>query len=68
MPRLLQHHDRLLARPNRRHLRRLLYRPMPAHRWQSEIDRGMLVPKEVGVGHGRRRFAKIEDGTKREFF
>lgn len=31
MPRLLHHHDRLLARPNRRHLRRLLHRALPAH-------------------------------------
>ena len=50
MPRLFQHHDRLLARPDRRHLRRLLHRSMPTHRRKSEIDRGVLVPKEVDGG------------------
>merc|ERR1711939_1146568 len=33
--RLLQHHDRLLARPDRRPLRLVLDRPVPAHRRQG---------------------------------
>ena len=47
VPRLLHHHHRLLARPDRRHLRRLLDRPLPAHRWQGPSDRGLLFPPEV---------------------
>ena len=47
VPRLLHHHHRLLARPDRRHLRRLLDRPLPAHRWQGPSDRGLLFPPQV---------------------
>ena len=49
MPRLLHHHNRLLARPNRRHLRRLLDRAVPADGWECAIDRGLLVQAEVDV-------------------
>jgi len=43
MPWLLQHHNRLLARPNSRHLPRLLDRSLPAHRGEGAIDRGVFV-------------------------
>lgn len=43
MPRLLHHHNRLLACPNSRDLRRLLDRAVSAHWWESEINRGMFV-------------------------
>ena len=43
MPRLLHHHDRLLARPDRRHLRRLLDRAVPAYGWEGAIDGGVFV-------------------------
>ena len=43
MPRLLHHHDRLLARLDRRHLRRLLHLAVPAHGRESAADGGMLV-------------------------
>ena len=33
VPRLLHHHHRLLARPNRRRLRRLLTGPLPTYWW-----------------------------------
>ena len=35
VPRLLYHHNRLLARTDRRHLRRLLTGALPANRWQG---------------------------------
>ena len=38
MPRLLHHHDRLLARPDRRHLRGLQHRAVPAHRREGSLD------------------------------
>lgn len=38
VPRLLQHHDRLLSRPDRRHLRFLRDRPLPAYRRQGAFD------------------------------
>ncbi len=47
MPRLLHHHDRLLARPNRRHLWRLLDGPLPADGREGAVDGGLLVPEEV---------------------
>lgn len=47
VPRLLHHHHRLLPRPDRRHLRRLLHRPLPAHRRQGQTHRGLLFPEEV---------------------
>lgn len=47
MPRLLHHHNRFFARPNSRDLRRLLDRAVPAHWWQSEINRGVFVQAEV---------------------
>lgn len=47
VPRLLYYHHRLLARPDRRYLRRLLDRPLPAYWWQGPSDRGLLVPPEV---------------------
>ena len=58
MPRLLHHHDRLLARPDRRHLRRLLDRAVPADGRQGATDGGVLVSAEVGwdasVGEGKK--------------
>lgn len=36
VPRLLQHHDRLLSRPDRRHLRVVRDRPLPTDRWQGQ--------------------------------
>ena len=53
MPRLLHHHNRLLARPNRRHLWRLLDRAVPADGWKSAIDRGLLIQAEVDDNHRR---------------
>lgn len=50
MPRLLHHHDRLLARPDRRHLRRLLDRAVPADGREGAIDGRVLVQAEVGGG------------------
>jgi hypothetical protein len=38
MPRLLYHHNRLLARADSCHLWRLLNCPMSTHRWQSPAD------------------------------
>ena len=58
MSRLLHHHNRLLARPNRRHLRRLLDRAVPADGWESAIDRGLLVQAEVDEHHRRQRTMK----------
>ena len=49
MPRLLHHHNRLLARPNSRDLRWLLDRAVPAHWWESEINRGLFIQAEVGT-------------------
>jgi hypothetical protein len=49
MPRMLHNHNCLLARPNSRHLRRLLDRPLPAYWWQSQTHRGLLIPKEVNI-------------------
>lgn len=50
MPRLLHHHDRLLARPDRRHLRRLLDRAVPADGRQGATDGGVLVQAEMRNG------------------
>ena len=47
MSRLLHHHDRLFARPNRRHLRRLLDRAVPADGRKGQIDRRVLVQTEI---------------------
>ena len=54
MPRLLHHHNRLLARPNRRHLRRLLDRALPTDGRQGATNGRVLVPAEVDfeVGDG----------------
>ena len=49
VPRLLHHHHRLLARPDRRRLCRLLDRPLPAHRWQGQTHGGLLFPEKVNV-------------------
>ena len=49
VPRLLHHHHRLLARPDRRCLCRLLDRPLPAHRWQGQTHGGLLFPEKVNV-------------------
>lgn len=49
VPRLLHNHHRLLTRPDRRRLRRLLNGALPTHRWKGQIDRGMLVPEKVNV-------------------
>ena len=67
MPRLLHNHNRLLARPNCRHLRRLLDRPLPAHRWQGQTHRGLLVPEEIDNSlviacDCSLSFAQIKDG------
>lgn len=54
VPRLLHHHDRLLARPNRRRLRGLLTGALPTYRWQGAVDGGMLVQEKVdGCGTNR---------------
>ena len=47
VPRLLHHHDRLFARPNSRHLPRLLDCALPTNGRKGAFDRGMLVPAEV---------------------
>jgi hypothetical protein len=47
VPRLLHHHNRLLARSDRCHLCRLLDGSLPTHRWQGQAHRGLLVPTEV---------------------
>lgn len=47
MPRLLHHHDRLLARANRRHLPGLHHRSLPAHGRQGPSHRGLLFQEEV---------------------
>ena len=60
MSRLLHHHNRLLARPDRRHLRRLLDRAVPADGWKSAIDRGLLIQAEVDEIHKK----KIDEGRK----
>lgn len=52
MPRLLHHHHRLLARPDRRHLRRLLDGALPADGRKGAVDGGMFVPEKVDVGRG----------------
>jgi len=49
VPWLLCHHNRLLARTDRRHLRRLLDSSVPAHWWQGQTHRGLLLPKKVDV-------------------
>lgn len=41
VPRLLHHHDRILTRPNCRHLWRMQHCAMSAHGRQSEIDGGL---------------------------
>lgn len=59
MPRLLHHHHRLLARPNRRHLRWMFDRPMSTYRRQGTIDGGVQFQEEVdgcmGTNGGRQR-------------
>ncbi len=50
VPRLLHHHHRLLARTDRRGVRRLLAGAVPADRRQGTPDRGLLVSAEVSVG------------------
>lgn len=47
MPWLLHNHHRLLTCTNRCHLRRLLDRALPTHRWKGTPDRGLLLPKKV---------------------
>merc|ERR1712093_693463 len=46
VPRMLQHHHRLLPRPDRRPVRILLDRPLPANRREGSIDRGLLLPPQ----------------------
>lgn len=50
VPRLLHHHDGLLARANRRHLRRLLDRAVPTDGRQGSADGRLLVPEKVVDG------------------
>merc|ERR1711939_785733 len=58
VPWLLHHHHRLLPRPDRRRVRRLLSGPLPADRWQGQTHRGLLFPEKVDdslcatSGHG----------------
>lgn len=63
---MLHNHNGLLARPDSRHLRRLLDSPLPAHRWQSQTHGGVLVPKEVNIPHNSLSLlaisCEIEDG------
>lgn len=47
VPRLLHNHHRLLARTNRRRLRRLLDRSLPANRRKGQTNGRLLVPEEV---------------------
>ena len=47
VPRLLHHHHRLLARTNRRHLRRLLDRSLPTNRRKGTSHRGLLFLQKV---------------------
>jgi hypothetical protein len=72
VPRLLHNHHRILPRSNGCHLRRLLDRPLPAHRWQSQTHRGLLIPKEVRYTQCRPVFlsefaCEIEDGQDSYF-
>lgn len=52
MPRLLHHHDRILARANGRDLRRLLDGAVPADGREGALDGGMLVQAEVELVWG----------------
>jgi hypothetical protein len=47
VPRLLHHHYRLLARPNRRRLRRLFTGALPTHWREGSAHRGLLFPEKV---------------------
>jgi len=47
MPRLLHHHDRLLARANRRDLRGVFDGAVSAYGGEGEIDGGVFVSEEV---------------------
>lgn len=38
VPWMLQHHNRLLTRSNRRHLRLMQHCLVPTYRWKGEID------------------------------
>ncbi len=47
MPRLLHHHDRLLARANRRDLRGVFDGAVSAYGGEGEVDGGVFVSEEV---------------------
>ncbi len=49
MPRMLHNHHRLLSCANRRHLRWMLDRPLPAHRRKGSFDRRVLLPEKVDL-------------------
>lgn len=50
--RMLQHHHRLLARPDRRPLRILLHCPLPAHRRKGTSHRGCVALIPVACQSG----------------
>lgn len=49
VPGLLQHHHRLLARPDCRPLRLVLDGPLPADRWSLPSHRGCALPAHFGI-------------------
>merc|ERR550525_1524414 len=49
MSRLLQDHHRVQSRPDCCCLRWLLHCPLPAHRGQSQADRGLQLQKEAAL-------------------
>nr|CAL69115.1 TPA: putative 40S ribosomal protein S27 [Spadella cephaloptera] len=53
MSRMLQDHDGFQPRPDRRRLRRLFHRSLPAYGRQSPAHRRMLVPAETTL-NGRK--------------
>merc|ERR1711939_158106 len=69
VPWLLHHHHRLLPRPDRRRVRRLLSGPLPADRWQGQTHRGLLFPEKVddslratsGHGGGKGRSVRYDE-------
>jgi hypothetical protein len=64
--RLLHNHDRLLARPDRGRVRRLLAGAVPADRRQGAADRGVLVPQEINEGSGvvRRLYESMAENSE----
>lgn len=62
VPRLLHHHHRLLARPDRRHLRRVLDGAVPAYGWKSTTDGGLFVPEKVKmISSARKKDVRVEE-------